>query len=111
MSKGQKIVNILNLDDFATKGKHVNDISKLNTIAIIPIRGKSLKVNGKNLIEYTIDTLRKSNSCGKYFMLSQIVKKLLICLYSGSKSPMLETFKIIEDYVDVLEVINLCQEN
>ena len=52
MSKGLKnCEHIENLDDFATKGKHVNDISKLNTIGNNPTRGKSL-CNGKNLIEY-----------------------------------------------------------
>ena len=89
-------MNILeNLDDFATKGKHVNDISKLNTIAIIPIRGKSLKVNGKNLIEYTIDTLRKSNFVKDFYVVTDCQETADLSISLGAKSPMLETFKII----------------
>ena len=105
--RAKKIVNILeNLDDFATKGKYVNDISKLNTIAIIPIRGKSLKVNGKNLIEYTIDALRESKYINDFYVVTDCQETADLSISLGAKVPCLRPSQLSEDYVDVLEVIN-----
>jgi len=104
--RARNIVNILeNLEEFSTNAKQFNDYTNMNTIAIIPIRGKSLKINGKYLLEYTIETLKKSQYIKDFFVVTDCQETSELSLSLGAKVPCLRPSELSEDYVDVLEVI------
>ena len=109
--RAKKIVNILeNIKELNTKENIFTDFSKLKTIAIIPIRGESLMINGKYLLEYTIETIQRSEFINDYYVVTDSEKTANFAKSLGAKVPYLRPKYLAEEFIDVVEVIRFMLE-
>ena len=109
--RAKKIVKILEkIEGFTTKNKHFEDVSKLNTVAIIPIRGESLKINNKYLLEYTMEAVEKSDYLSEVYVVTDSLLTAKIATEMGAKAPFLRPLELSEEYVEGLEVVRFMLE-
>ena len=103
--RAKKIVNILeSMDSFTTQNNYLADPSKLNTVAIVPIKGEPIMVNGKFLLEYTLETLKISKYVREVYVVTDNLKTARIAEDLGAKVPLLRPPELSENYIGSLEV-------
>ncbi len=103
--RAKKIVNILeSMDNFTTQNNYLVDPSKLNTVAILPIKGEPIRINNKFLLEYTLETLKMSKYINEVYVVTDNVKTAEIAKGLGAKVPLLRPPELSEDYIGGLEV-------
>lgn len=102
-----KIVNILESLGQEYKCKHFDSIENLNCIAIIPLRGESIKINKNNfLLEVTINDLKKSKYLNNIYIASDNKKNILISKKYGVKAPFLRPKYFSDDHVDINTILS-----
>ena len=104
--RAKNIVNILeNIEGLTTRDNKVRNVSKLQSIAIIPIRGNSIKINEKFLLEYTIEAIKRSKYIKEFYVVTDTIETADLAKSLGAKVPCLRPSYLSEKYVDVIEVI------
>jgi glycosyltransferase involved in cell wall biosynthesis len=102
-----KIVNILESLGQEYKTKHFDSIENLNCIAIIPLRGESIKINKNNfLLEVTINDLKKSKYVNNIYIATDNKKNILISKKYGVKAPFLRPKYFSDDHVDINTILS-----
>ncbi len=104
--RARKIVRILE-----TLEKRVNVLDKfgldrMNIIAIIPIRGKSLEINGKSLLEYTLKSISQSSLINSIIVSTDNEETADLAKSHGALVPFLRPLDLSEDYHDVRDVLS-----
>ena len=103
----RKIVNILeNLDkDFKTI--NFENEKNLNCVAIIPIRGKTTKINNKlSLLDVTIKQLKKSSLIKEIFLATDNLETKEIGLFNKIRVPFLRPKRLSDSIVDLKTTVN-----
>lgn len=81
------------------------DLEKLNTVALIPIKGDVKYLNQKPLIEYTINQAHESRYIKKVIILTDNPKLAEIAIKLGAQVPFLRDISLSKDYVDLAQVL------
>lgn len=90
--------------------KNVRDIDKLETMAIIPVKGEMLYLNDKPLIEYTITRAKESKYIKKIIVSTDNEKIAQISEKLGAEVPFLRDPIYSQDYVDLEKVLKYSLE-
>lgn len=83
--------------------KHL-DLDKLNIVALIPVRGEILMLNGKPLIEYTIENARASKYVKEVIVSTDSSDYMAIAKKGGAKVPFLRDPALSAEHVDLEKV-------
>ena len=105
-----KVVNILEsiFDDYSNekiKNYKVN-LSNLKICAIIPFRGDTFKFNNKNILSYTINSLKKSKLISKIIVSTDSLVTKKEALKYKVDCPFLRPKSLSDKFSDILSVAN-----
>ena len=104
--RASKIVKILEgLDGFLSNKKIIRNINDLNILAIIPLKGRSIKINDKFLLEYTIKFAKKSKYLKNIIVSTDNKEMAELSKSLGVLAPFVRPRKFSEEYVDILDVL------
>jgi len=104
--RARKIVRILEgIDGMAPNMAGYDDVVGSDVIVVIPIRGKSLYVNEKSLLEYTLDAARGSKLIRRVFVSTDDPETVLLAQSLGDCVPILRPPGLSDDFVDVIDVL------
>ena len=101
------VVKILeNLDINADNGNKHNhlDLGSLNTVAIIPVRGEVLYLDGKPLLEYTIQSAKESKFIKDVIVSTDSEDYAKIARECGAITPFIREPYLSEEHVDLEHV-------
>lgn len=101
------VVRILeNLDLKRANGGRLNhmDLSSLNVIALIPVRGDVLCLGGRPLLEYTIDAARASSFIKQVIVTTDSEEYATIARNCGASVPFLREPFLSDEHVDLEHV-------
>lgn len=108
--RARQVVNILeSLDGLIPKANHQNP-ADLNTVAVIPVRGKSRKLNGTTLLDYAIRAARGASYIRDVIVATDDPETAELALSLGASVPFLRPKSLSEDYIDVVDVLRYTLE-
>lgn len=84
------------------------DPAKLSIAAFIPVKGLSPKINGKRILQYTLDSSRESKLIKETLILTDNQKMAAYAEQQGVKVPFLRPEKYSKDEVDLNSVYAFC---
>jgi rhamnosyltransferase len=103
--RAKNIVRILeSLNNKTSSSKHQNP-KELRILAVIPLKGESLKINNNYLIEKTIEMAKKSKFITDIVVATDNQKSAEFSIKLGVESPFIRPIELSEDYVDVFDVV------
>ena len=104
--RANKIVNILeniNRDDSSQIEEEFR--KKVNVTAIIPIKGKSIKINNKFLLEYSLESLKRSKAINNIIVSTDCKSTAEIASKHGAKVPFLRPKELSHKDINTTEVL------
>ena len=103
--RAKNIVRILeSLNNETSSSKHQNP-KELRILAVIPLKGESLKINNNYLIEKTIKMAKKSKFVTDIVVATDNQKSAEFSIKLGVEAPFIRPIELSEDYVDVFDVV------
>ena len=103
--RAQKIVKILEkLEGFAPKPIDTT-INDMNIVAIIPVKGQSLSIGTRTLLEYTIKAAQESEFISRVVVSTDNQKTASLAVELGAEVPFIRPPALSEAYVDISEVL------
>ena len=105
-----KIVRILESLNLKNISKNIHDLKKLNIVAIIPLRGSSLIIKNKNILERTISNLKASKYIKKIYVSTDSKQTKNIAIKYGANVPFLRPKHLSEPHVDIISIIKFTLE-
>jgi len=108
--RARNIVKILEtLDTTKTNRSNIKP-KNLKIAAIIPIKGKSKKINGKSLLEITINSLKKNKYINEVFVSTDEDETIKLAKKLGANAPFKRPPRLSHDYVSELEILKFSLE-
>ena len=105
LDRAKNIVKILeNINGFSTNLSH-QDPEDLKILAVIPIKGESLFVNNKPLLERTINSAKDSKFISDIVVATDSESTALIAKNLGAEVPFIRPEELSEGYIDIFDVI------
>lgn len=101
-----KIIEGLNRQDGINHASLQAD--KLNIVALIPIRGPVHYLNGRPLLEYTIEAAKNAKSINKVVVLTDSHEHAEMATKAGAEVPFLRGEETTSEYVDLSQVYQSC---
>jgi rhamnosyltransferase len=102
--RARKVALILDsLQPESAKKPHA-DPEKLRTVAIIPVRGRSRKVNGTTLLDYTVRAARAARLISDVVVATDEEQTAELARSLGARAPFLRPKGLSEEYVDLFDV-------
>lgn len=77
----------------------------LDVAALIPVRGESIKIGGRRLLEFSIEQAKRSRYVKHVFVLTDSEETALYARALGAEVPFLRPSELSKDYVTVSEVL------
>ena len=77
------------------------DANDLKIVAIIPVKGKCISVNGQPLLIHSIDSLKKSKLIDEIFVSTDSEETAKIAIKAGAKCPFLRPKEFSEPFVNL----------
>lgn len=109
--RAKRVVRILeSLQGLVPKAMHA-DPSELKTVAVIPVRGKSRRVNGTALLDYTVRAARNARYITDVVVATDDEETAALARSLGARTPFLRPKELSEDYVDVVDVVRYVLEH
>jgi rhamnosyltransferase len=104
-ARAQRVVSILeSLNGLTPRANHQSP-AELNTVAVIPLRGRSRKLNGTTLLEYAIRATRQARYIREVIVATDDQETANIAKSLGAHVPFIRPQLLSEDYVDVADVL------
>lgn len=97
-----RIIENLNRQDGINA--HITDLKQVNALALIPVKGESLVLGGKSLLELTINSAKQSKAIKKIIVSTDNEKTAKLARELGAEVPFLRDASLSEDYVDLEQV-------
>jgi CMP-N-acetylneuraminic acid synthetase len=91
-------------DQFNTNSKHQN-LEELKVLTIIPIKGKSLLMNGSPLLERVIHSAKCSKLVTDIVVSTDNLETASIAKDFGAEVPFIRPEELSEGYIDVFDVV------
>ena len=108
--RARNIVKILeSLNTTKTNQSNIQP-QNLKIAAIIPIRGKSKKINGKSLLEITINSAKKYKYVNDIIVSTDEDETISLAKKLGVRSPFKRPPRLSDDYVSDLEILKFSLE-
>jgi len=108
--RARNIVKILeSLNTTKTNQSNIKP-QNLKIAAIIPIRGKSKKINGKSLLEITINSAKKYKYVNDIIVSTDEDETISLAKKLGVSSPFKRPPRLSDDYVSDLEILKFSLE-
>lgn len=108
--RARNVARILeSLDGFKAPAVH-DDPADLNTLAIIPVRGRSRTLNGTTLLDYTIRSARGVSLIKDVIVATDDGETAALATKLGARVPFLRPRELSEDYVDIVDVLRFVLE-
>jgi len=108
ISRAQKIVRIL--ESLDSNNKSSPTLAGLNTISIIPATGKVLKLNGRPLIEHTIETAKNSKYINDIYVTTDSNEYKDVAENLGAHVPFLRPKEFSYDYIELIKIYRFTLE-
>ena len=105
-----KVVRILEGLNLNNEKANIHDLKKLNIIALIPLRGKSLKINNFDILEKTISELKSSKYIKKIFVSTDNQFTKEAAKKFGAQVPFLRPRQLSEPHVDIISIVKYSLE-
>jgi len=103
--RAKNIVRILeSLNNKSALSKHQSP-KELKILAVIPLKGKSLKINNNYLIERTINAAKESEFITDVVVATDDVEMAELSKSLGADSPFVRPEELSEDYIDIFDVV------
>lgn len=80
-------------------------LGKIRTVAIIPIKGDPLRIEGNFLLKYTIDYIKSCEHIDEIVVATDSEKTAKIARSCGASAPFLRPPRLSEPYIDLGEVL------
>ncbi|MBI5140263.1 MAG: glycosyltransferase family 2 protein [Candidatus Vogelbacteria bacterium] len=97
-----KIIENLNARD-GYKFSHLN-LEHLNVIAMVPVKGEMLKINGKALLQYTIENAKKAKSIKQVIVLTDSEQQAAAARKLGAQVPFIRDNSLSGEHVGLEHV-------
>lgn len=108
--RARNVVRILeSLHGLVPNANH-GDPSELRTVAVIPVRGKSLSLRGTTLLDYAIRAARGARFVSEVIVATDDEETAALAKSLGARVPFLRPKELSEDFVDVIEVMRYVLE-
>tara|TARA_Y100001968_G_scaffold324466_1_gene363839 strand:+ start:976 stop:2367 length:1392 start_codon:yes stop_codon:yes gene_type:complete len=108
--RAKKIVKILEKLDDRVSSINKLQASKLNVLAIIPLRGKSDKLYNTNLLKYTIMAAKHSKYISRVIVSTDNQETQHVAINLGAEAPFIRPKRLSENYIDIKEVLKYSLE-
>ena len=105
LTRANHVVNVLESISGLVSYPKNESLNNLNIVAIIPIKGESHAIQSKSLLEYAINSIKKSKYIKEIIVSTDNDKTSDLAKKIGVKSPFLRPPELSESYVDVLDVV------
>ena len=92
------------LEGFAPKPIDTT-INDMNIVAIIPVKGQSLSIGTRTLLEYTIKAAQESEFISRVVVSTDNQKTASLAVELGAEVPFIRPPALSEAYVDISEVL------
>ena len=103
--RAKNIVRILeSLNNKSALSKHQSP-KELKILAVIPLKGKSLKINNNYLIERTINAAKESEFITDVVVATDDVEMAELSKSLGADTPFVRPEELSEDYIDIFDVV------
>ena len=89
----------------AYKNNNIIDIASLNIVAIIPIKGKSRKIDDINLLDFTASSIKKTKYIKEAVVSTDDLETKKKALDLGLTAPFLRPPELSEPFIDISDVI------
>ena len=99
-----RILEKLKVNEFDVN-KNIIDIKKLNTVAIIPVKGESPVLAGKSLLEYAVKRALSSDYIKKVIVSTDSKRTAEAAKKLGAEVPFLRDPSYSQEYVDLEKVM------
>jgi CMP-N-acetylneuraminic acid synthetase len=106
----RKVVHILESLEHLSPRNNRRNPADLRTVAIIPVRGQSRRLNGTTLLDYTVRAARATRLITDVVVATDDERTAELAHSLGARAPFLRPKELSEDYVDVLEVLRYALE-
>ena len=100
-----KIVNILEGINIQNSSRDVHNLNNLNIVAIIPVKGESLSLNKKQMLENTISYANESKYIKKVFVSTDNKETKKLALNLGATAPFLRPKSLSASHIDIISTI------
>lgn len=108
--RARRIVRILeSLDGLQIAAGH-HDPADLRTLAIVPVRGRSRRINRTTLLDYTIRSARAASLVTDVVVATDAEETAALARSLGARTPFLRPTELSEDYVDIADVLRFALE-
>jgi len=102
----RNVVKIIeSLDLVQIKKEKQKDLLDLNIIAVIPVKGESLRVNGKSLLSYTVESALKTELINQVVVSTDTEETASLARSLGANAPFLRPKELSFDYVGLNQVM------
>lgn len=108
--RARKVVRILESMESLRPKKSHHDAAELKTVAVIPVRGKSRKVGGSTLLDYTIRSAKACPLIKDVVVATDDPETAELAKKLGARAPFLRPKELSEDYVDLGEIMKFVLE-
>ncbi len=110
-ARAKNVVRILeSLKSFKTTNNNHQIPEDLNILAIIPIRGKTLKFGDSTLLETTIDSAKRSKYITEIIVSTDSVETADIARMYNKVTSFIRPAVLSEDFIDILEILKCTLE-
>jgi rhamnosyltransferase len=103
--RARKIVKILEGINNLSESSHDQKPGDLNILAVIPTRGDIRLLNGKPLLEKTINSAKSSKFVTDIVVAADSEEAMLIAKEAGVNAPFMRPAELSERYIDVFDVV------
>lgn len=86
------------------------DVDRLNTVALIPVRGEVRLLNGKPLLAYTIERALECSAITRVIVSTDNPQLAKLAEELGAEAPFVRDPKLSEAHVDILQVLRYSLE-
>ena len=107
--RASSVVKILESEGFLPDKKY-KDVSAMNIVSIIPIKGELLSFDSKYPLDYTIQSIKKSQLVKKIIVSTDNDKTASKAKDFGADNIIIRPKRLSEDYVDIIEVLKFTLE-
>lgn len=106
----RKVVRILESIENLSPKNNRRDPVDLRTVAIIPVRGQSRRLNGTTLLDYTVGAARATRFITDVVVSTDDKRTAKLARSLGARTPFLRPKELSEGYVDVVDVLRYTLE-
>lgn len=106
----RKVVRILESLEHLTPRHDRQNPADLRTVAIVPVRGQSRRMNGTVLLEYTVRAARASRFIKDVVVATDDQETARMAEFLGARAPFLRPQALSAEYVDVVDVLRYSLE-